>query len=518
MRLNWIKDKPRPAGGVSIGRTVPGTRRGSGAYDADVAAGREDLTGKEMKVLTVRGWTHFVGIAGVGMSGLAQLLLNQGYRVSGSDPKENHFTKQLEAQGAVIYHDHEEGNIKPGVTEVVVSSAVPPHNPEVTAARKLGLPVIKRGELLARLFNERQGIAVAGAHGKTTTSAMTALILKEAGLDPAAVIGAYIREFNGNALTGRGPYFVAEADESDGSFLWLKPEIAVVTNIEGDHLDHYGTLERIVEAFAAFLDRVRPNGKAVICSDDRRAAVLAAGRRGVITYGFNQEADFRAGQVTLQGLESRAVVYYRDEPLGELHLKVPGRHNVLNALGAVAAAHCLQVPFDVAARALAAFRGAGRRFEILWDDGYIRVVDDYAHHPTEVEATLAAAAQMGAARVIAVFQPHRYTRTYHLYREFGRAFSRADVVVINDIYAAGELPLDGVSSRLIVDAIRGNGHPEVYYLPTLEETLVFLKKTCTSGDLILTMGAGDVWQVGVRLADFLARKEDFNGVGVRRCI
>ncbi|WP_406678180.1 UDP-N-acetylmuramate--L-alanine ligase [Moorella sp. ACPs] len=467
-----------------------------------------------MKDLEARGWTHFVGIGGVGMSGLAQLLLGQGYRVSGSDPKENNFTRQLAEQGAVIYHRHEAGNIAPAVQEVVISSAVPPDNPEVIAARNRGLPVIKRGELLARLFNARRGIAVAGAHGKTTTSAMVALTLKEAGLDPAAVIGGYVREFDGNTLPGRGPYFVAEADESDGSFLWLKPEIAVVTNIESDHLDHYGSLERIVAAFAAFLDQIRPDGRAVLCTEDPRVAMLAREcRRAVITYGFNGEADFRAGKVTLQGLGGCAAIYYRDRYLGELVLQVPGRHNILNALGAIAVAYQLEIPFPVVARALEAFRGAGRRFEVLWDDGAIRVVDDYAHHPTEVEATLAAAGQVGARRVIAVFQPHRYTRTYHLYREFGRAFNRADIVIINDIYAAGEKPLDGVTSRLILDEIKRNGHPQVYYLPTLEETMAFLKESCTAGDLILTMGAGDVWQVGVQLARFLAAKQAFCEVG-----
>ncbi|QGP92925.1 UDP-N-acetylmuramate--L-alanine ligase [Neomoorella glycerini] len=465
------------------------------------------------------GWTHFVGIGGVGMSGLAQLLLVQGYRVSGSDLKENHFTRQLAAQGAVIYHRHEAGNIAPAVQEVVISSAVPPDNPEVIAARHRGLPVIKRGELLARLFNARRGIAVAGAHGKTTTSALVALALKEAGLDPAAVIGGYVREFESNTLPGRGPYFVAEADESDGSFLWLKPEIALVTNIESDHLDHYGSLERIVAAFAAFLDQVRPGGKAVLCTEDPRVAEIAAGSgRVVITYGFSGEPDYRAGEVTLSGLGGRAGIYYHNHYLGELVLKVPGRHNILNALGAIAVAHQLEIPFPVIARALGAFRGVGRRFEVLWDDGTTRVVDDYAHHPTEIEATLAAAGQVGAQRVVAVFQPHRYTRTYHLYREFGRAFNRADVVIINDIYAAGEEPLDGVTSRLILDEIKRNGHPQVYYLPTLEETVAFLKKSCTAGDLILTMGAGDIWRVGVELARFLAAQQALSEVGAGRCI
>ncbi|MBC7324252.1 MAG: UDP-N-acetylmuramate--L-alanine ligase, partial [Moorella sp. (in: Bacteria)] len=373
-----------------------------------------------MKVLGAGGWTHFVGIGGVGMSGLAQLLLARGHRVSGSDPNENQFTRQLAAKGALIYHNHDAANIAAGVEEVVVSSAVSPDNPEVKAARGRGLPVIKRGELLARHFNTHRGIAVAGAHGKTTTSALVALALKEAGLDPTAVIGGFIREFNSNARVGKGPFFVAEADESDGSFLWLQPEIALVTNIEGDHLEHYGNLERIIAAFADFLGRIRQGGKAVLCSEDPRLAQIAARSEGtVITYGWRSEADYRALGVTLSGLGGRATIYYRGKCLGEVVLKVPGRHNILNTLGAVAVAHQLGIDLPAFAPALAAFRGVGRRFEVLWDDGVTRVVDDYAHHPTEIEATLAAAGQVGARRVVAVFQPHRYTRTYYLHRDFG---------------------------------------------------------------------------------------------------
>ncbi|MDN5344237.1 MAG: UDP-N-acetylmuramate--alanine ligase [Clostridia bacterium] len=469
---------------------------------------------KEMTDLGAGGWTHFVGIGGVGMSGLAQLLLVQGYRVSGSDPKENRFTRQLETQGAVIYHEHKADNLAPGVQEVVISSAIPPDNPEVRAAQQRGLPVIRRGELLARLFNERRGIAVAGAHGKTTTSTLVALALQEGGLDPAAVIGGYVREFAGNTLLGRGPFLVAEADESDGSFLWLEPEIALLTNIEGDHLDHYGSLERIVAAFTAFLDQVRPGGRAVLCGDDPRLAALACqSKRPVITYSLAGEADYRAGDITLHGLGGKARVYFHGSYLGELVLRVPGRHNILNALGAIAVGHQLGLDFPVMARALATFQGVGRRFEILWDDGCTRVIDDYAHHPTEVEATLAAASQVGARRVVAVFQPHRFTRTYHLHREFGSAFNQADVVVINDIYAAGEQPLNGVTARLILDEIKRNGHPQVFYLPTLEETLAFLKKSWAPGDLILTMGAGDVWQVGAGLARYLAENQALPEVG-----
>ncbi len=459
------------------------------------------------------GWAHFVGIGGVGMSGLARLLLDRGYRVSGSDPKQNQFTRQLADMGATIYHQHDAANVAAGVREVVISSAVPPTNPEVVAAKERGLPLVKRGELLARFFNERRGIAVAGAHGKTTTSALVALALQAGGLDPAAVVGGYVREFGGNTLTGKGAFFVAEADESDGSFLWLRPEIALVTNIEADHLDHYGCMEKIIAAFAAFLARVRPDGTAVLCAEDQHLMQLAArSTRPAVTYGREGTPDYLAAGITLQGLAGQAVIYHHGRRLGDLRLRVPGAHNILNALGAIAAAHHLGIAFPVVAGALEDFRGVGRRFEILWDDGITRVVDDYAHHPTEIAATLAAAGQAGARRVVAVFQPHRYTRTYHLYREFGRAFNQADVVIINDIYAAGEEPLDGVTARLILEEIKRNGHQQVYYLPTGEETLAFLQRSCRAGDLVLTLGAGDVWHIGAELARFLDGKDTLLGV------
>ncbi|MGI9859931.1 UDP-N-acetylmuramate--L-alanine ligase [Moorella naiadis] len=459
------------------------------------------------------GWTHFVGIGGVGMSGLARILMTRGYRVSGSDLKENQFTRSLAAAGATIYHQHDAANLAPEVQEVVISSAVPPTNPEVMVARQRSLPVIKRGELLARLFNDHRGVAIAGAHGKTTTSALVALALQAGGLDPVAVIGGYVREFGSNVYPGQGAFLVAEADESDGSFLWLRPEIALITNIEADHLDHYGSLERIVAAFTSFIKQVRPGGKAVLCADDPRVAALAEhSTQQVLTYGFKGQPDYWVSGVQLAGMEGRAAIYYRDQYLGQLTLGVPGRHNILNALGAIAVGHQLGVPFAAMARTLAEFRGVGRRFEILWDDGSIRVVDDYAHHPTEVQATLAAASQVGARRVLAVFQPHRYTRTHHLYREFGQVFQQADVVIVNDIYPAGEAPLPGVSAQLITREIRGNGHQQVYYLPTLEETLAFLKESCAPGDLVLTLGAGDVWRVGRDLAQFLAEKQTLSGV------
>jgi len=467
-----------------------------------------------MTDLRAGGWTHFIGIGGVGMSGLAQLLMDQGCQVSGSDPKENLFTRRLAANGAVIYHHHDAANIAPGVQEVVVSSAVSLANPEVVAAHRRGLPVTKRGELLARLFNVNRGIAIAGAHGKTTTSAMTALAIMAGGLEPTAVIGGYVREFAGNVISGKGTFFIAEADESDASFLWLKPEIALVTNIEDDHLDQYGSLEDIVTAFMGFISNILPGGKAVLCTEDPRVVGLVGqSSREVITYGFRGKPDYQATRVELNGLGVRAAIYYHGDYLGELNLKVPGHHNILNALGATAIAHQLGIPFPVVAQVLSSFRGVGRRFEVLWGNGNTWVVDDYAHHPTEIKATLMAASQVGAKRIVAVFQPHRYSRTYHLYREFGQAFSQADVVIINDIYTAGEKPIPGVTSQLIVDKVQKNGHRQVYYLPTIEETIVFLREFCTAGDLVITLGAGDVWKVGASLARDLKVKQVLSGMG-----
>ncbi|NLW07118.1 MAG: UDP-N-acetylmuramate--L-alanine ligase [Clostridia bacterium] len=462
-----------------------------------------------MTDLGAGGWTHFVGIGGVGMSGLALLLMAEGYRVTGSDLKSNQFTRKLEARGAIIYHHHDAANIAPGVREVVVSSAVSSANPEIAAARQLGIPVIKRGELLARLFNNKRGIAIAGAHGKTTSSAMIALAMIAGGLEPTAVIGGYVQELASNAVYGQGPFFVAEADESDASFLWLQPEIALVTNIEDDHLDHYGSLDDIIAAFDAFINNVRPGGKAVLCTEDARTELLSVKSAcEVITYGFAANSDYRATDLKLEGLGGQAAIYYCGSYLGTLNLKAPGKHNILNALGAVAVCHQLGVAFADIASALADFRGVGRRFEVLWSNNNIWVVDDYAHHPTEIKAALQAAGRMGAKRIIAVFQPHRYSRTQQLYRELGLAFTQADIVIVNDIYSAGEKPIPGVTSQLIVEQVRQNSQCQVYYLPTLEEITAFLQDLCLPGDLLITLGAGDVWKVAKSLAqEFKSRQE-----------
>lgn len=460
--------------------------------------------GKGDDSLSLKGWTHFVGIGGVGMSGLAQLLLASGHPVSGSDIKKNKYTELLEERGAIIYQGHHASHIGPLVRRVVVSSAISPENPEVKEAERRGLEIIKRGKLLAELMFPHRGIAVAGAHGKTTTSAMISLILWQGGLDPTAVIGGYVPGLGSNARLGNSPFFVAEADESDGSFLWLNPEIAVATNIEDDHLDHYGTLEGIVEAFRDFLHRVRPGGAAVLCLEDALLwRLIPEVKRTIITYGFRSDAHYQARDVKLKGLGSQSKIYGHGKLLGELELKVPGMHNVLNALAAIAVAHRLEVPWLAIQDALATFRGVERRFQILQDAGDIWVVDDYAHHPTEIRATLAAARQVRAKRIVAIFQPHRYTRTFYLHRELARALQGADMVIINDIYPAGEKPLPGVHARLIVQALEEAGHPAVHYLPSGTATLEFLRKNIRPGDLVLTLGAGDVYEIGEELARYL---------------
>jgi len=452
------------------------------------------------------GRIHFVGIGGVGMSALARILLSRGFRVSGSDLKENQFTRELVSLGVPVYYGHRPENIPQDTVQLVVSSAISPDNPEVQEAHGRGIPVVRRGELLARLFNSRQGVAVAGAHGKTTTTALIAWILKEAGWNPEAAVGGHVPQFGGNVLTGSGPHFVAEADESDGSFLWLKPSIAVITNVEGDHLEYYKNQEGLQAAFQRFLEGLPSRAKAVLCHEDPWLREMAERHRDrAITYGWDS-ALYRAREVELRGFTSRAKVYFKTTPLGEINLKIPGYHNVLNALGALAAAQELGVPFPVAAEAIASFTGVGRRFQVLWNKGPV-VVDDYAHHPTEITATLKAASLMGANRIIAVFQPHRYTRTKHFYREFASSLMAAPVVVITDIYPAGEPPLDGVGAQLIVQEMKRLNHPCVHHIHCLEDIVEFLKGSWQKGDLILTLGAGDVSRVAQDLACYLQSRE-----------
>lgn len=443
---------------------------------------------------------HFVGIGGAGMSALAQIALAQGLRVSGSDQRTSPVLEHLRALGAEVRAGHDGAQLPAHVTEVVVSTAVPADNPEVAAAKARGLPVLHRSEWLARLMAGGDGIAVAGSHGKSTTTAMTALGLLDGGLDPTVVIGADLPAIGGNARLGDGRYVVAEADESDGSFLRLAPRIAVVTNVDDDHLDHYGSRQALAAAFATVVSRLPDDGCAVLCADDPGAAALAAACTArVLRYGLAPDADVVAADVRIQGLRSRFRVRVGGEDFGECVLSVPGRHNVRNALAAVAVGVALGLHPRAVARALAPFGGVGRRFEILNPGGDPLVVDDYAHHPTEIAATLAAARAACRGRIYVAFQPHRYTRTQLLLPAFGSAFQAADRVLVLPIYAAGEAPLAGVDARQIVAAVCEAGGPPVEFCADFAAAEDRLRAWAGPGDVVMVMGAGDVRRLGEQM-------------------
>lgn len=455
----------------------------------------------------IPAWVHFIGIGGAGMSALASILLDLGHKVSGSDLAASKATSRLASRGAVIYFGHDPRHL--GTSQlVVVSSAIKPDNPELVAAKEKNLPVIHRGELLAWLMRRQRGIAVAGAHGKTTTTSMLSLILERAGYDPTVVVGGELDELGGNAKLGRGEYMVAEADESDGSFLKLDPLAVLVTNVEDDHLDYYGSLDAVKEAFRRFMGKVPPEGAVVACGDDPHVREAAAGLRcPLITYGCGPDNDYTLRPLGTKGCSPCGEVYYQGKYLGVLELSVPGEHNLLNALGAVAAARWAGVDFPTAAAALKSFRGAQRRFQLLGEVGGVAVVDDYAHHPTEIKATLRAARQVAPRRLVVVFQPHRYTRTAHLHERFGGAFADADLLLVDDIYSAGEEPLAGVDAGLIVRAVATHGRPPVVYLPGREAIVSYLLERVMPGDLVMFMGAGNVWTYGMELLERLKKEK-----------
>jgi UDP-N-acetylmuramate--alanine ligase len=443
---------------------------------------------------------HFVGIGGAGMSGIAEILVNLGYTVSGSDRKRSETVERLERLGVKVFIGHEATHVE-GAHVVVYSSAVPRDNVEVAAARQRQVPVIPRAEMLAELMRLKYGIAVAGTHGKTTTTSMVGAVLAEGRLDPTIVVGGRVTSLGTNARLGQGEYLVAEADESDGSFLKLSPTVAVVTTVDAEHLDHYGSLDAVRDAFAAFLNKVPFYGAAIVCLDEPNVQLLLPRvEKRVITYGLEGGADLVARRVHLQGLTSRFEVLHHGEPLGECTLQVPGRHNVANALAAVAVGLDVEIPFLTIQKALAAFAGVQRRFQVRGHAAGVTVVDDYGHHPAEIRATLAAAKAGFDGRVVAVFQPHRYTRTFHLRDEFATAFNQADVLVIMDIYGAGEAPLEGVSAADLAERIRAHGHRNVTYLGGDRARLLdHLCEITRPGDLVLTLGAGDVGQLGPAL-------------------
>jgi UDP-N-acetylmuramate--alanine ligase len=446
---------------------------------------------------------HFVGIGGIGMSGIAEILLNLGYKVSGSDQKRNETTERLERLGAKIVIGHQAENVE-GVHVLVYSSAVSAGNVEVQTARQRQVPTIPRAEMLAELMRLKYGIAVAGTHGKTTTTSMVGAVLAEGRLDPTIVVGGRVTNLGSNARLGQGEFLVAEADESDGSFLKLAPTIAVVTTIDAEHLDHYGSLDAIRAAFLAFVNKVPFYGAVVLCLDQPNIQLLLPQvEKRIVTYGLESAADLVARHLTLSGLTSRFEVYQRGSRLGECSLHVPGRHNVLNALAAIGVGLDLEIPFATIASALAGFAGVQRRFQIRGTAGGVTVIDDYGHHPAEIRATLAAAKAGFDSRVVTVFQPHRYSRTLHLRQEFLTAFNQADVLVVMDIYPAGEAPIPGVSAADLAEGIRTHGHRNVAYLGSDRARVVdHVCEISRPGDLVLTLGAGDVSQLG---SDILRR-------------
>jgi len=447
---------------------------------------------------------HLVGIGGSGMSGIAEVLLSSGYAVSGSDLKSSPVTQHLVKLGATIYEAHAAENVH-GAHVVVVSSAVPPDNVEIVEAHRQKIPVIPRAEMLAELMRLKSGIAVAGAHGKTTTTSMVASVLAAAGLDPTFVVGGRVNHAGSNARVGEGEYMVVEADESDGSFLLLAPVIAAITTIDREHLDHYKSLEEIQEAFLQFANRVPFYGSVVLCLDEPNVqAILPRVKRPVITYGTSSQADLNISDVKLNGLSSEFRLKYHGDDLGVFGLSAPpGIHNVRNAAAAAAVALALNVPADLIRQGLAKFSGVGRRFEIKGKFSGVTLIDDYGHHPAEIRATLEAARGCGYKRLLVLFQPHRFTRTQHLWDDFCRSFNHADILVITDIYAAGESPIEGITGETLAAAISAAGHKSVVYSSTLQGGIEFILREARPGDAVLTIGAGSVGRVTDELAMLL---------------
>jgi len=447
---------------------------------------------------------HFIGIGGIGMSGIAEILLNLGMKVSGSDLRRGPVTDRLATLGATIYEGHDAANVA-GATVVVTSSAVNAANPEVVEAHAHKIPVIQRAEMLAELMRLKYGIAIAGMHGKTTTTSMVASVLAAGGLDPTVVVGGRVDALGSNARLGTTQYLVAEADESDRSFLKLSPILAVVTNLDREHMDCYQDMEDVERAFLAFMDKVPFYGAVTACVDNPLlAAILPKVHRRVFTYGVAADADYRLEFVEAgHGRFARFLVHTAQGPLGPFELHVPGRHNVLNATAAVAIAHQLEVSGEKIAAGLNHFRGVDRRFQLRGEARGVTVVDDYGHHPTEIRATLAAARECGHRQIHVVFQPHRYTRTKDLLEEFGNAFQDADTVVLLPIYAASEEPIPGITAEKLVERIEG---PRVQFATDFPAAVAAVAAQAGEGDLIMTLGAGNVSQLAPQILAALETK------------
>ena len=442
------------------------------------------------------------------MSGIAELLLNLGYQVSGSDQKMSDLTKRLAGSGATIFSGHDPDHVR-GADVIVVSSAISEENPELRAARKLAkVPVIRRAEMLAELMRLKYSVLVAGAHGKTTTTSMVSTVLARGGLDPTVVIGGRLNAWGTNAKLGAGEFMVAEADESDGTFLMLPPTIAVVTNIDLEHLDYYRDMDHIRDTFLRFINKVPFYGQVILCLEDENVqAILPRIEKRFATYGFSSQADFQARNVKTNGLSSSYVAYHNGEELGEMQIRIPGRHNVLNSLAAVAVAHELEIPWSAVQAGLHDMTGVQRRFHIKGEEQGVLVLDDYGHHPTEIRAVLETLASCypDRRRIIA-FQPHRYTRTQALREQFARCFYHSDVLLITEIYAASEKPIPGVTGSALVENIAAHGHHDLHFCPTLDEMLEKLREIVQPGDVVMTLGAGSIYQIGESLLEGLRQE------------
>jgi len=438
------------------------------------------------------------------MSGLAEVLLNLGYTVTGSDLRESEATRRLKSLGAEIFTGHREENLSRNPSVVVISTAVKFSNPEVLEARRRNISVIPRAEMLAELMRMKYGIAVAGSHGKTTTTSMIAAVLSAAGMDPTMVIGGRLKSLGTNARLGQGKFLVAEAGESDGTFLLLSPTIGVVTNIDREHMDFYQTMDRVQESFLAFVNKVPFYGLAVMCLDHPNVrALLPKVKKPFTTYGLSSEADFYAWDLEMRPMEVEFSVGYRSERLGRLRLRLPGRHSATNAIAAVAVARELEIPFAQVAEALGSFSGIHRRFEIKGELRGVLIIDDYGHHPVEIQATLQAIRDSWKRPVTVIFQPHRYTRTRDLFEDFLTAFDGADRLVLTEVYPAGEEPIPGITGETLYQGIKRRGHLDVEFLPEKGEIVGKLLPELKRGEIVLTLGAGDIYKVGEELVEAL---------------
>lgn len=441
---------------------------------------------------------HFIGIGGSGMSAIAKILLEMGYEVSGSDIKYSEILNKLQNQGAKVFIGHNSENVI-GAELVVVSSAIPTNNPEYIEAIKQNIPILHRADILSILMNHKKGIAISGAHGKTTTTSMISLMLDKNGYQPTVLIGGELNDIGGNAVLGSGEYLVAEADESDGSFLKLNPFIAVVTNIENDHLDYYKNMDNMKKAFVKFIENIKDDGFAFLCIDNENVRdIIPNIKKKIFTYGIKYNADYMPKDIVLKGISSIFAVYYKEKFLGDIELNVPGIHNVYNATAAVGIGHQLGIDIKDIASALKNFRGVQRRFQNIGEVNGVKIFDDYAHHPTEIKVVLKTARLLNPRKIYAIFQPHRYTRTKLLAEEFGTAFFDADEVIVTKLYSAGEEPIPNVSSELIVSALNKN-NVNVKYIEKKEEVVDYLLYKLVPGDLVITIGAGDINKVSHEL-------------------